>query len=1163
MFNKIHGRLFWLAASVAFINACDGGKANGPATAPFYVPVQTTQAQAGQNQLAVYTSQASQEWQMVMREEFDGSSLNPAMWEAMVGDGTDYGFASNQDLGWGNLEDQWYLAANATVANGMLTITAKDEVAPNIPTHADGSARKPYPYTSARLRTINKFDFKYGRVEARAKAAPGAGLWSAIWMLSTDSPYGGWPTGGEVDIMEVINPGEDNENVFQTVHYGAPWPLNRQAGKSGLDVSDPGSEFHVYAIEWDEDEIRWYIDGAQTHAVGKETYFNYYYRKDMENWGDYPEQVGSEYVAGGDSAPFDNPFHLLVNLAVGGRLPGAVDTTDLPSEFVIDYIRVYHTCPDEKGTSCGSNKDRNLERPAEHTLTVNEFPLYTDSPMLPEGSMMMSDGSVDLPNGDTLAAGAILAEVVANRQMAVNVGWPGSETATPLTFQEIEVMRDSEATEVIEVTSTTSGNIVIYMVDGERIPLFGFGNSTEWWRLHAGELKFDMYIDSSGTDTDMASKISIKMDSVWPNLGFVELQVSELPMDQWFPVSVKVNDLLENNNTNGGSPTPLDTSAVLNLFVLEPTTRAKVMLDNITLACGHPDDSGCGIVGAADGVAEVPVYNDGVVGDAWGLGICAWDQSSNNDYCGDGATSNLITWTETNSGDPNRGTVLNVNFGTTGDNGVFFFRTENSALLNISNFEASGKLQFDLKIPAATVAAGMVYKVDGSGNSTGDQVIDLSNYTAGTWQTFEFDVSAIKTAGADITAARAVVIFPTWGDQQGRSFEVANVNFVGGTVGGGGGGSAAPGPELLVYNNGVVGSDWDLGTCAWDQNSGGNYCMGNTSNQITWSETTDPDRGKVLNVNFSTGSGVFFFDATHPPGVDLSNYTSGKLLFDLKIPATTVALGMRYKVDCKFPCTSGDQTLDLSSYTANTWQTFEADVSALVTAGLDKTQVNTGIVLFIPTSSSTGGSFQISHVRYDDGTRKPTLPLATMPAKVFDGGMVSSMWGGGITAFDEAISYASCTDPDDCPSIDWELVADEDTSRGNVLQVTHGEKFAGLFFATAANMTNNMSGYRNGAITFDIKVTNVAMSTHMIAKADCGTGCRGDDRNIGMVGRSGWQTVVIPISELMKHAESGGGALDLTTISTGVVIFPPFGQTDKVVWRLDNVHWLPTVPSSP
>ena len=246
MFNKIHGRLFWLAASVAFINACDGGKANSPTTSPFFLP-----------------STPEAEWRMVMEEDFSGSALDATMWEAQAGDGSDVGLTR-----WGNNEQQWYLAANATVANGMLTITAKEEVAPNIPATSSGS----FPYTSARIRTAEKFDIQYGRIEARAKVPEGQGFWPAIWMLPTDSPYGTtWAGNGEIDILEVVNAGTDKENVLQTLHYGYAWPLNQRLGVSNLQdnmaLNIDLTEFNDYALEWDPTEIRWYINGVQSYVV--------------------------------------------------------------------------------------------------------------------------------------------------------------------------------------------------------------------------------------------------------------------------------------------------------------------------------------------------------------------------------------------------------------------------------------------------------------------------------------------------------------------------------------------------------------------------------------------------------------------------------------------------------------------------------------------------------------------------------------------------------------------------------------------------------------------------------------------------------------------------------------------------------------------------------
>ena len=120
---------------------------------------------------------------------------------------------------------------------------------------------------------------------------------------------------------------------------------------------------------------------------------------------------------------------------------------------------------------------------------------------------------------------------------------------------------------VIDVNTVNSGNFSFYAVDGETIELFGMGNNPNWWELHAGELKFDLYIDSAGTDIN--SSLLVKMDSGWPALGFVTLPVADLPLDEWTTVSVKVNDLLFNSGDQ-----PLDTSSVVSLFVFEPTSMA-------------------------------------------------------------------------------------------------------------------------------------------------------------------------------------------------------------------------------------------------------------------------------------------------------------------------------------------------------------------------------------------------------------------------------------------------------------------------------------------------------------------------------------------------------------------------------------------------------------
>ncbi len=245
-----------------------------------------------------------QNWDLVWSDEFDGDTLDLTRWSFQTGTGTAYGLPS----GWGNNEEQYYLKENTVVADGMLTIIAKEE--------AYGGKS----YTSSRIRTMNKGDWTYGRFEFRAKMPAGKGLWAAMWMLPTDTEYGGWAASGEIDMVEFV--GHELKKVYGTLHFGGAWPANVQKGKSFQLTSGTFPEgFHDFAMEWEEGEIRWYVDG-QLYQV--------------QNEGDWWSSGGSF------PAPFDKRFHFLINLAVGGNWPGSPDSnTVFPQELVIDYLRVY------------------------------------------------------------------------------------------------------------------------------------------------------------------------------------------------------------------------------------------------------------------------------------------------------------------------------------------------------------------------------------------------------------------------------------------------------------------------------------------------------------------------------------------------------------------------------------------------------------------------------------------------------------------------------------------------------------------------------------------------------------------------------------------------------------------------------------------------------
>ncbi len=240
---------------------------------------------------------------LVWSEEFDGTQLDPDEWFAETGDGSNYGL-----VGWGNNELQWYLPANAEVANGLLTITARKE------------AKSGYAYTSARINTRDRFAFRYGRIEARIRLPGGQGLWPAFWLLPQDNAYGTWAASGEIDIMEATNLGGVGGNeVNGTIHFGGAWPANQASGQSYSVATSATANFHLYAVEWDATEIRWYVDGILYSSKDAWT----------SSGGPYP-------------APFNQPFYILLNVAVGGNWPGPPDmTTSFPVKMEVDYVRVY------------------------------------------------------------------------------------------------------------------------------------------------------------------------------------------------------------------------------------------------------------------------------------------------------------------------------------------------------------------------------------------------------------------------------------------------------------------------------------------------------------------------------------------------------------------------------------------------------------------------------------------------------------------------------------------------------------------------------------------------------------------------------------------------------------------------------------------------------
>jgi beta-glucanase (GH16 family) len=274
-------------------------------------------------------TRARKGWKLVWADEFEGHTLDRSKWAYDIGNGF-YDYKNNAWVpGWGNEELQYYThePENVSVKDSLLTIRAVKEAL-----HGCG-------YTSARIKTRQRdgtalFTKLYGRVEIRAQVPWGKGLWPALWMLPQDDTYGGWAASGEIDLMEIV--GEKPHEVLNSIHFGSSFPGRHlittvHALPGGSTVSD----WHTYAVEWEPGEIRFYVDDVHTCT-----------RNHWWSCGKTVDGAGVEARRASDlhpwPAPFDQPFYLLMNVAVGGNFPGVPGPdTRFPAELQVDHVRVY------------------------------------------------------------------------------------------------------------------------------------------------------------------------------------------------------------------------------------------------------------------------------------------------------------------------------------------------------------------------------------------------------------------------------------------------------------------------------------------------------------------------------------------------------------------------------------------------------------------------------------------------------------------------------------------------------------------------------------------------------------------------------------------------------------------------------------------------------
>ncbi|MEH8022285.1 family 16 glycosylhydrolase [Rheinheimera metallidurans] len=662
---------------------------------------------------AVNPTEPVSDWKLVWSDEFDGSSIDKNKWAHEV-----------NCSGGGNNEKQCYTDSvdNSFVADGKLHIVA-------LP--AEDSAV--LPYTSARLSTKYKGDFKYGRFEMRAKLPSGQGAWPAFWMLPTDEVYGGWPKSGEIDILEAVNlkavdaEGVAEANVHGTLHYGRVWPNNASSGKGYLlpDGINPADDFHTYAIEWQEGEIRWYVDGYlyQTQMASKVRYNASGEAIGLNHRGwfaEYFDIATGELATQWNSAPFDQRFHLLLNLAVGGNWPENVNNLGIDANafadsqtFAIDYVRVYECSQDlASGKGC-------------ETVRAG----YKDADTLVTGL-----APIPSPPSNGIAQNLTIFDDQANPSWPM---WDCCAGSNP-----IEVTDDEEHGVAAEFTVSATPTVLGFY---NRTPL-GSGTAFDATGIVSeGIVQFDMKVMTAPASPD--ASWSFKIEAAGGDSA-VELALSagnagaEPVTGQWATYTFSVQSLFDAG---------LDISAI-DVLMIFPTW-------------GTGD-------GAVFRLDNVRIYNPNI-------GLTLFEDKVNPnwplwDCCAGSEPKVVIT-------DAPYGAVAQFEIAGSPDTVLGFFAADGAAY-DASALLADGAISFDLRVVSApaNVASTWVFKIESSAGASAVEVPLASGNNdqapvTGQWARYRFSLQSLFDAGLDISDINVLMIFPAWGTGQGAVYQLDNV----------------------------------------------------------------------------------------------------------------------------------------------------------------------------------------------------------------------------------------------------------------------------------------------------------------------------------------------------------------------------------------------------
>jgi beta-glucanase (GH16 family) len=835
------------------------------------------------------------DWNMVWSDEFDGDAINSQNWTHEV----------NCDGG-GNQEKQCYTdnSANSYVADGMLNLVA-------LPA-GEGAE---LPYTSARMITRYKADFKYGRIEMRAKVPSGQGSWPAFWMMPTDEEYGEWPHSGEIDIFEAVNLGAAREdgssenNVYGTLHYGKSWPDNSHSGKSySLEGGvSPAADFHTYAVEWQEGEIRWYMDDY-LFATQRKSEVRYDSKDQAvglahKGWfTEYYDQFSGELTTYWDNAPYDKDFYLILNFAVGGSWPEnvnelGVDATAFHSDnkFEVDYVRVYQ-CMSDTETGKGCETVRPGYDNLEDALVEGQAPVPTP-PTAPEAeNLSIFDGNLN----------------------ANWIAWDCCAGTSPATIS------DADKGDVIEFTIADNAGTVL-------------GFSTR-----AGHFSDDFTGESTPFDAsplvDLNGTLSFEMKVVTPPTG-----------DTTWILKVESSE----GDTNSG-----DIALNTSIEALEPVVG---QWQTYTFDLSTLQDAGLDL-SAIDVVMVFP---------AWGTGEGAEYLISNLSIAGDVAQSpELVVFTdEENSSwpmwdccggstptveldDDDHGNVAEFSIGADPTVMGFISRegnTDSPSPFDASSILSNGVIQFDMKVTAMPGDAAWMFKVESNAGDTFAEValtesIEATAPVADTWQTYTFNLSDLADGGLDVSAIDVLMVFPAWGAGEGAIYRIDNMKVYDP--------AASDGSHVLFSDAAATG--WSI----WD-------CCGGSTPTL---ENDDTDHGMVAEFVIGADPTVMGILAEDDVFVDASSMLAdGAVQFDLKVvtPPNDAAATWIFKIESNGASTFAEVALNTSTEGADPvtgeWQTYTFPLQTLFDAGLDISGID--VLMFFPAwGTGEGAVYRVDNI---------------------------------------------------------------------------------------------------------------------------------------------------------------------------------------------------------